>query len=765
MKRILFTLSSIFICTTAFSQNVFSIKGKLIDKNNKPISIGNVLLLQNDSIVKYTYVIDGIFSLEAIPKNYYVLKISSLGYESYQEKIELHNNIETIITLKETLTELDEVKVIATKKLIENRNGNIVVNIENTILSKETNAIDLLSKLPSIQVSPNRDVISVLGKGNPLIYVGGQRISIDDFKSLQIDEIKTIEIINNPSVKYEAEGRSVILITRRKSSGKGTKVSLTETASFKTYFNNYFSINLNTKKNNLEFKLDAAYNQIKVWESNSLDYQLIDKNTNSNYLVEAVTTRPQFIFGGGLYYQLNNTDYLSFNSRVRTQKEPFYIDTQTSLNDNGIESNIDSYSDNIGERFFFSSNMNYFNTLTEKSNLFLGIQYSTFKQNIQNDIKNTYDNPPLETFLNRVQGFRVGNFSARIDYDISFKKDVKLELGANFTNSISKAFNEIEKIATNYTYSENNIGLYSQLSGTFKKVNYSFGARVENTKVTAGFRENNLLEIERESTFLFPKGSINFSIDSTKTITLTFAKSIKRPKYSTASSTSAFINPILEFRGNINLKPTLTDEVSATFQFNNNSFTARYSYTKDPVHYSLIYDENDAISVMFPSNFKEEYGVAFDLSIPLKYKFWKSNNIISLNFNTINDERAVSLNTSPYFYFYTNHQFNINNTTAVNLNGWGFTNRQEGIFDREKVYVLNASISKKFFNKLDATLSFNDIFNSMEFTDRYKLQNIKAMSLFYTDVNEISLSLKYTFGNIKSAYKNKNVDTNLNRIQ
>lgn len=753
------------INTSIFSQNLVTLNGKLVDEKNIPISIGNVLLLQNDSIVKYTYVVEGRFSFEGIPQHTYTLKISSLGYETYQEKIELTKNIQTIIYLKEAITQIEEVTVNATKKLIENNNGNIIVNIENTILSKEVNTIDLLSKLPSIQVSPNRDAITVLGKGNPLLYIGGQQISIEDFKSLQIDDIKTIEIINNPSVKYEAEGRSVILITRKKSTGKGTKITLAETTSFKTFFNNYFTINLNTKRNNLEFKFDAAYNQLKVWESNRLDYELTDKNTNSNYLVEAVTTRTQFVFGSGLYYQLNDSDYLSFSSRIRTQKEPFYIDTQTFLNDNRTENDINSYSDNDGKRVFLSSNINYSKTLHKKSDLFIGAQYTNYDQSIENEINNTYNNPFLETFSNRLQNFKVRNFSARADYDISFKKDTKLEVGANFTNSMAKAFNEIEKIATNYTYTENNTGLYSQFSGAFKKVDYSFGVRAENTKVEAGFKQNNTLEIERATTFFFPKGNINFSIDSTKTVILNYAKSITRPNFSKASPTNAFINPILEFRGNLNLKPTLIDEVSATFQLNNKSLTARYTFIKNPVHYSLIYDETDAISVMFPSNFNQESGIAFDLSLPFNYKFWKSNNSISLNYNTINDDRAVSLSTTPYFYFYTNHRFNINNSTTFNLNGWGLTDRQEGIFDREKVFVLSASVSKKFFDTLDATLSFNDIFNSMQFEDRYRLQNIKATSLFFTDVNEISFSLKYVFGNIKSVYKNKDVDRDLKRIK
>ncbi|MFK5879886.1 MAG: outer membrane beta-barrel family protein [Flavobacteriaceae bacterium] len=766
MKLLLVLLTLVLSFNYSFSQNTYNLSGKVTDEKNNSISVGNILLLKNDSIIKYTSLINGHFSLESIPQENYNLKIASLGYKTHLQKITLDTDLQLTIILKEATIELDEVEIKATKRLIENKNGNIIVNIENTILSKESSTISLLSKLPSIQIAPDKESISVIGKGNPLLYISGQRISINEFKSLQIDNIKTIEIINNPSAKYEAEGRSVILITLRKKSGNRTKISLTETVSFKTYFNNYLSANLNTKKNNLELKFDITYNQLKVWESNSLDYQIINKNIQSNYLVEAVTTRPKFVFGGGLYYQLNETDYISASSSFRTQKDPFYIDTNTFLNDNGVENNIHSYSDNIGRRRFSSSNINYLIALNKTSNLFTGMQYTYYNKSIENTIKNTYDNPARETFLNRFQDFKVGSFSAKADYDISFKKDKRLELGINYTNTKSESLSEIEEASTNYKYTENNTGLYSQFSGTFKKINYSFGVRVEDTKVTAGYEQNNTLEIDRITFFLFPKGNINFSIDSTKTVTMNYSKSISRPNYSTATSTAAFINPVLEFRGNILLKPTLTDEISATFQYKDKLLTVQYTYMKDPVHYSLIYNEATDISVMFPSNFKEEYGFALNLNIPFKYKFWSSTNFISLNFNTINDTRAVTLSTSPYLYFYTNHQFKINNTTSLNINGWGLTNRQEGVFDRDEVYVLNASFNKNFFKKLEVTLSLNDIFNSMEFKDRYILQNVNAASIFYTDVHEASISLKYNFGNIKkSAYKNKNVDDNLDRIK
>jgi hypothetical protein len=765
MKQFILSSIFIFISTTIFSQNSHNLNGKVTNEKNGQVTVGDVLLLHNNSIVKYTSINNGNFLFEAILQGNYTLKISGLGYETYIQKVILDKNLQLTVTLKEATTKLDEVTITATKKLIENKNGNIVANIEGTLLSKESNTIDLLSKLPSVQVSPNRETISLVGKGNPLIYLGGQRISIEEFGSLQVDDIKTIEIINNPSAKYESEGRSVILITRKKSTGKGTKVSLTETASLKNYFNNYLSTNLNTKNNNLELKFDAAYNQLKVWESNSLDYEVVDQNINSNYLVKAVTIRPQFVFGGGLYYQLNPTDYISMSTRYRTQKDPFFIKTNTFLNENDVENNIYSYSDNVGIRRFSSSNINYAKTINKKSNLFTGIQYTYFKNKIENYIKNTYDNPFQETFFDRVQDFEVGSFSFRSDYDISFKKDNKLELGINYVNTSSNALIEIENNTTKYKYIENNTAVYSQFSSKIKKVNYSFGLRAEKTKVKAGFIQSNDLTIDRNNTFLFPKGNINFAIDRTKTLSFNYSKTISRPNYSSATSTVAFINPILEFRGNISLKPTLTDEVSAIFQYKGKSLTAQYTHMKNPVHYSLIYDTIEKTSVMFPGNFKEEYGFALNLSLPFKYKFWSSDNLINLNYNTIDDVRVVSLKTTTYLYLYTNHQFKINNTTSFNLNGWTLTNRQEGIFDRKLVYAINATFTKKLFEKLDVTINFNDIFNTMTFKESYQLQNIKAKSVFFSRSYEFAISLKYSFGVIKSSYKNKDIDNNLNRIR
>ena len=97
----------------------------------------------------------------------------------------------------------------------------------------ESNPVDLLSKLPKIQISNNRESIGVFGRGTALIYLGNQRISVQELQNIAIEDIKTIEIINHPSSKYEAEGRSVILITPKFSKKNGFKGTISETASFR----------------------------------------------------------------------------------------------------------------------------------------------------------------------------------------------------------------------------------------------------------------------------------------------------------------------------------------------------------------------------------------------------------------------------------------------------------------------------------------------------------------------------------------------------
>jgi hypothetical protein len=747
------------------AQNEFSIQGNVMTKSKERIAIGDVLLFRNDKIVAYTSLSEGKFSLESLVEETYLLKIVCAGFEAFEKVLILreHKRLEFVLTASSE--ELDEVVIKATKRIIENKRGNVIANVDGTMLAKETNTIELLSKLPNLQVSPDGEQISILGKGNPLIYIGGQRISVEELQSIQVEEIKTIEIISNPSVKYEAAGRAVLLITKRRSNQEGTELSVTERASSKTYFNNYFVTNLTVKKSNLEYKLNASYNQLKIWEKNTADYKVIDKNVFSEYAVEAVTTRPQFIVGGGLYYALNATDYISFNTRFRSQIEPFTIDTDTFLDDNGTQQNINTSSNNHEFRGFSSSNINYYTSFNEKENLFLGVQYTNYTRDVENSIQNTFDDGSSLSDAEIAQDFNAASIVLKGDYDVVFKNKNRLELGVNYARNISKSLLEINQDKSNYEYSEVINALYSQFSGGKKKFKYSFGVRVENTNIEGGFKESTSFLVARKNTFIFPRGSVDFTLSEESSVIFSFVSSIARPNYSTSVTTTGFINPALEFQGNINLKPTITNELSSSFQWKDTSISLQFHRSKNLVNYRFFYDDIRDISIMSPTNFDEEAGFVFSFSSPFKYKFWTSTNNINFNYSSVKDTRIIKSQATVFMYIYSNQQFRINNLSSFNINGWAMTNRKDGVFDRRGVVTLNAAYTVKLFSKLDVTLSANDIFNTMEFRESYILQNLNVNSLFFTDINEFSIALRYVFGAVKdSKYKNKSVDDELNRM-
>lgn len=250
---------------------------------------------------------------------------------------------------------LNEVVVTQNKKAFSNQNGSIKLDVANSIYSSIPNSVDLLAKLPTIQISSDKESISVVGKGNPLIYIDNQRVGMNDLNALAVADIKTIEIIQNPSAKYEAEGRVVILITRKFSKKDSFRTEISEVASFKKNYNNYLGFNSNFKKNKIEWKANFNYNQLQPWESHTIAYEIPQANITSNYDVEAFTKRTQFIFGGGLFYKINDGDYFSLNVNGKLQTDIFPINTITENRNQDVVNNVVTYSDNEGKKDFVNS--------------------------------------------------------------------------------------------------------------------------------------------------------------------------------------------------------------------------------------------------------------------------------------------------------------------------------------------------------------------------------------------------------------------------
>ncbi len=773
MKRVicLIFLTFSFI---VHGQQQYSLSGTIFSQNNIPLDTGDVFLLnkKDQSIVKYTFIDNGKFNFGKITTGEYILSVSCLGFQKEEQEIVLNDDMVINVKLRKSTVELDEITIKSTKNDISFDKGNIKVTIENSIFESLPTPTDILSKLPGIQISPNQESISIIGRGSPLLYLDNQKIDIDQLKSLSVDDIKEIEIIDNPSAKYEAEGRSLILITRKQQQKNGYKIQLSETISFKRRFSNYATINTTLKKDKLELRANFNYNQLGFWEGADSKIIVPSRNIISQHDVKAIGPRPQFITGGGFFYQFAKSNYISGRINYRAHTDKFPITTNTVLNVNQTEDFIISETQNDAPRSFLTTNFNFNKKLNPRNNIFFGVQYSNYKRDLKSSIFNNVNQAGFELSQNRNQQYQIGVFASRIDFEKEINKHFKIEIGGSLSIGDAVAFSDFEFInsdqrnTSTYNYDEDMYASYAQLSGTIGHIDYAAGIRSETNIVKGGFRNESDLLVDREQTRLFPKIRLNLPIDSTKSITLNYNTTINRPSYLNASSITTFINPLIEFSRNVNLKPTLTEEVSANFRYKKNELNLSYFNTRNPVFYSANFDSSQDRIITSPQNFEKETGYTVQLRNTFAYKFWNTTNQVNGIYSKIINPSAVVNKTRPYVYYYSNNEFKIASKTTLGINFWGLTKRYQGIFERNAMFILGASFSKTFFKDLDLTINVNDMFRNMNFEDIYTVNDIITEDIFYVNAQEISFSIKYSFGKVKkSSFKNEDVDENLKRIQ
>jgi len=182
--------------------------------------------------------------------------------------------------------------------------------------------------------------------------------------------------------------------------------------------------------------------------------------------------------------------------------------------------------------------------------------------------------------------------------------------------------------------------------------------RIENTIVKGKYDSDSSFLVDKNYINLFPKTSIELPIDSTNTISFNYAKSIARPNFSTTSQVSAYINPYFVWSNNINLDPSITDEISINYQYKEKSVQLSYTKIRNPVYLATSYNETQNLLTFQTANFNKESGFKLEFTLPFRYKFWTTTTTVSGILNKIEDQQSVVNATKPYLYYYSNHILN-----------------------------------------------------------------------------------------------------------
>ncbi len=761
----LFLLLIVLLTYQAKAQN-HVLQFRIVDSLNSQNIHGSATLLMptDSSFIRIAAFDNGMGKFEGLSKNTYTLKLQLIGYKDSMLLVKLDSSMNLDIPLFRRTTTFSNVKISTSKNTFTFTEGNIKTNIENSVLNTLPDAIEVLSKIPTVQVSNDRESITVIGKGSPLLYLGNQRITLNDLSLISVNDIKSIEVILNPSSKYESDGRAVILITRKISKGNSSKLDINETAAQKRLFENRFSINGNFKSNKNEWRTNLQIYHINRWEG--LDGKLISdaRNYNSGFDGTSIGLRRQLVGGLGYYRQINDNDYFSFNVSGRLQDEVPYIQTNSFEQQHLNYTTYQTKADNFQVRPYINSTLNYEKKLKHNAGkIFFGSQASYYAREFTNDIYNNIQNTGFNLSENRHQKFGINVYSARLDYETNIRKHLKLEVGlmgnyaTSFTDFKIDSSNIINKLNARYHYEEWNQAAYTQASGKFKKVKWSAGVRFENTDLNGGETYSNIELLKRQFSNLMPRANISFPIDSLKTLTINYANYLVRPDYSNLNQTTNYITPFLDRANNLFINPSKIQEVAFVYQYKTYNLTASFNYTKDPVFYITDTFQSNGTIRIINRNLSQTRGANIGINIPLDYKKYSSVNTISTIYNQIQDNRYKELKTAPYLYVQSNNQFKLKRNWTIAIVAWYTSKKYEGLFEHNSQYAVDVIVSKKIKNKLSITLNALDIFRSLNYRETFNINGIYSDITYFENVRELSLSLRYSIGNL-SALKFKNRD-------
>ncbi len=557
MKRTFTFLLILFLFQVARSQSgYFSVTGNVVDKENKPVVVGNVIALsfKDSTILKGEAFTEGKFKLDGLSDVKFILKITSVGFKEDLQIVQRQSQDSIINAGTITLfpnTDLNEVNVVAKIPLFEKDAEKTMVNVENTVLSTAGTILDVLRKSPGLLVSQS-DNVSVFGKGNALIYIDGQLITSNEIlKSIPSSDIKSIEIISNPSAKYDANGRAVINIITKKSNLQGYTGNLIQNTWYGKYLMSYSNVRLQYKNKKWLVFAGYGFSAGSSWTSN--DYtrgfnnslgdtvgminHIFEKNTQTNphNYRTGVTFTPDSLNTFGFQYngffrqsasENNNTNTISENGT-----DIFSLHTTT----HGKSTNINN-----------AATLNYNRKLdTLGGDLNVTAQYANFSSvNVQNILQNTI----IGNSSNSQDKRNTGNNTIQIltgqaDLNKPINKAWKLELGLknsyipktgkiNFENRNSNGDWIADTAYFNgFNYTENVFAQYGQIRYHKNKLSARAGIRGEHTRANGYSFVQNKKVIDRNYYNLFPSAFIGYDFTKDLNAGLVYSSRISRPSY------------------------------------------------------------------------------------------------------------------------------------------------------------------------------------------------------------------------------------------
>ena len=545
------------LCFTVFAQN-FSVSGKVVDANNNPIVLANVIILTEDgnTFLKGTSTDDnGFFSINNLSQETYFIKISFIGFEEFEQIIILSGNLDLKeIQLNETPESLDEVTIIAKKPTITRKPDRLIFNVENTAIT-EGSTLGVLKSTPGIIVSEG----SINIKSAPAtVYINNRKVQLTSeelitlLESAPANSIKSVEVITNPPASYDADSGSVINIIMTKNLVTGYRGSVFTNytqgvfprynAGTSHYFkNNKINLNLNYSYTNQKINRDQDDTVNYLDDSNDID-QIWNSNINRNTWSETHNLNLNFDY----YFDDKNTLSLT-STGLYTPYYKYQLRNNTNITDENLVFQSRFTADNLSRdnKYNIGTDLIFRHDFENNAHLTFNAHYTIYDYNRdQNVFTNNYDENNVfdeSSEFNTIANQNTNIISGKIDYSLPINETSSFDAGLKYSNvntdsDITK-FDIVggsEIIDTNNTnafkYDEKVFAAYTNYAKSWDKWDLNLGLRVEQTNI-----EGESLSLSETNTqdYLnwFPNASLSHQLLENVSIYGSYKRSIYRPSY------------------------------------------------------------------------------------------------------------------------------------------------------------------------------------------------------------------------------------------